>query len=449
MNPDRSEGDLNCSPLRQRWRDAIDHADTRRWLEADERYFLHQSLSTPCLDVLAGCAGSTFTNLRGQAFLDFHGNSIHQVGHANAAVIDAIKRQLDELAFCPRRYTSVPAIELAATLARLAPGSLGKVLFAPGGTAAMGIALKLARLATGRFKTVSWWDAFHGASLDAISVGGEAVFRRRVGPLLPGAAHVPPPGAILGDGRRVTAAESADYAEYVFEREGDVAAFIAEPIRCTTVVVPPAEYWRRIRALCDRHGALLIFDEIPTGLGRTGRMFACEHFDVTPDILCLGKALGGGIMPLAAMVTRPDLDVAKDVALGHYTHEKSPVACAAGSAAIDYIEREGLVARAEKRGRRLAEMLVDLRDRHAGMGEVRRVGLLLGVEMVDRHDPGRPDEGLAERVLYGALERRLSFKVSGGNVLTLAPPLTITEDELDRSVGILDAALTDAEREAT
>ena len=191
----RSEGDLNLSPRREAWQH--DHVDdqTRRWLELDSRYFLHQSLSTPCLNVLAGCTGATLEDLQGNRILDFHGNSVHQVGFGHPRVIDAVKQQLDALPFCTRRYTNIPAIQLAQRLAELAPGNLGKVLLAPGGTSAIGMALKLARAATGRFKTVSMWDAFHGASLDAVSVGGEAIFRNNAGPLLPGTEHVPPADA--------------------------------------------------------------------------------------------------------------------------------------------------------------------------------------------------------------------------------------------------------------
>ena len=194
MTADKSEGDVNTSPLRGRWRrDHIDEA-TRALLNADAEVFLHQALSTPCLDVVERAEGSWLTDLQGRRMLDFHGNSVHQVGHGHPAVVAAIKAQLDLLPFCPRRYTCRVAIELAQRLAAIAPDPLGKVLLAPSGSAAIEMALRLARYATGRHKTVSMWGAFHGANLDAISLGGEALFRKDVGPLLPGAEHVPPPG---------------------------------------------------------------------------------------------------------------------------------------------------------------------------------------------------------------------------------------------------------------
>jgi 4-aminobutyrate aminotransferase len=301
VTADRSEGDVNTSPLRGRWlHDHIDEA-TRALLDADAEVFLHQALSTPCLDVVERAEGSWLTGLQGRRILDFHGNSVHQVGHGHPAVVAAIKAQLDLLPFCPRRYTCRVAIELAQGLAAIAPDPLGKVLLAPSGSAAIGMALKLARYATGRHKTVSMWGAFHGANLDAISVGGEALFRKDVGPLLPGAEHVPPPGlARRFFGHDDCAADRlADYIDYVLEVQGDVAAVVAEPVRWTTVEPPPPGFWPRVRASCERHGALLIFDEIPSALGRCGTWFAHERFGCVPDMVAIGKGLGGGIVPQA------------------------------------------------------------------------------------------------------------------------------------------------------
>ena len=170
----KSEGDVNISPRRKDWARKNIDAETERWLEEDAKYFLHQALSTPCLNVLSHCDGIYIEDLQGRRYMDFHGNSVHQVGFGNRQVIEAIKAQMDELPFCTRRYTNIPAIKLAKKLVELAPGDLNRVLFAPGGTVAIGMALKLARAATGRFKTISMWDSFHGASLDVISIGGQA-----------------------------------------------------------------------------------------------------------------------------------------------------------------------------------------------------------------------------------------------------------------------------------
>ena len=172
----RSEGDINLSPRRREWASENIDDETKRWLELDAKYFLHQSLSTPCLNVLKGCEGLFIEDLQGRKLMDFHGNNVHQVGFSHPSVVEAITRQMQELSFCTRRYTNIPAIQLAEKLTTLVPGDLNRVLFAPNGANAIGMALKLARAATGRHKTISMWDSFHGASLDAISIGGEAIF---------------------------------------------------------------------------------------------------------------------------------------------------------------------------------------------------------------------------------------------------------------------------------
>ncbi|WP_373501258.1 aspartate aminotransferase family protein [Desulfococcus sp.] len=442
---DLSEGDANLSDHRRQWTSRLDET-TRNWIERDAAVFLHQSLSTPCLNVLGGCGDGAMTDLSGRRILDFHGNSLHQVGYANPAVIAAVKKQLDTLSFCPRRYTNPAAIRLAEKLADIAPGDLNRVLFAPGGTSAVGMALKLARVATGRFKTISMWDAFHGASLDAISVGGEALFRKGIGPLLPGTEHVPPadPRHCLWDpaGRcDGCGLKCARYVDYVMEKEGDVAAVIAEPIRCTRVNPPPGGYWKAVRDACDRHGALLIFDETAVCLGRTGRMFAFEHEAVLPDIVILGKGLGGGVFPLAAIIAREALNVGREIALGHYTHEKNPAACAAGLAAIGYIEEHHLVERSDVLGRTAVGRLKARLGGHPLVEDIRGRGLLFGLELGAN---GRPAFREAEQIMYECLENGLSFKISGGNFLTLTPALTLPEEELFRALDILEAAVSAA-----
>ena len=441
-----SEGDVNLSARRHAWAVQNVSPDTQHLLEADAKYFLHQSLSTPCLTALRSCRGAWIEDVQGRRYLDFHGNNVHQVGFGHPRVIAAIKQQLDSLSFCTRRYTCEPAIALARKLAELAPGDLQRVLFAPGGTSAIGMALKLARIATGRFKFISMWDSFHGASLDAISVGGEAMFRNRIGPLLPGCEHVPPPDHRhcpfrCGDACNLAC---ADYLEYVLEKEGDVAAVIGETVRCTPFI-PPPDYWLRVRAACNRHGALLILDEIPIGLGRTGRMFACEHYDTVPDMLVLGKGLGGGIFPLAALIAREGLNVATDQALGHYTHEKNPVACAAGLATLQVIEEEALAERSRVLGDHALQRLRHMAKRHPLIGEVRGLGLLMGIELLrDKNGLARASEE-AEQIMYAALSRGLNFKVTRGNILTLTPALTITQTELDQALDIVEGCLGEVE----
>jgi 4-aminobutyrate aminotransferase len=203
----------------------------------------------------------------------------------------------------------------------------------------------------------------------------------------------------------------------------------------------PNGFWTQVRASCDRHGALLIFDEISSCLGRTGAMFACEQAGAVPDILVIGKGLGGGIMPMAAMIARADLDIAGEGALGHYTHEKSPVGAAAALATLDVIEAQDLLARARQLGSYGLARLHDIAGHASAFGEVRGAGLYFGIEVRGRDRAEAAAR--ADRILYGALQRGLSFKVGGGNIVTLCPPLTIETAQLDRAFDILAEAARD------
>jgi 4-aminobutyrate aminotransferase len=294
------------------------------------------------------------------------------------------------------------------------------------------------------------WDAFHGGTLDTISIGGEAQFRAGIGPLLAGTEHVPPPEPYRCPFRcqdRVGACDlsCARYLEYVLEKEGDVAAVIAETVR-NTPSIPSPEYWQAVRAACDRHGALLILDEVPHALGRTGRFFTVENYGIVPDILVIGKGLGGGIMPLAAMIARENLNVAADRALGHFTHEKNPVACAAGLAVIEEIETRGLVRQAAELGAWALDELRAMQARHPLVGDVRGLGLLMGVELVRDRTTREPAVDEAEAVMYECLSRGLNFKVAMGNVLHLSAPLIVTRDELGLAIAIIDDSLTIVEQ---
>ena len=441
---ERSEGDVNLSPRRRAW--SAQHIDktTAAMLAEDENYFLHQSLSTPCLNALESSHGIYLEDTQGRQIMDFHGNSVHQVGHGHPRVIEAIKEQLDTLPFCPRRYTNQVAIDLARRLIELSPPGLSKILFAPGGTSAIGMAMKLARYATGRHKTISMWDSFHGASLDAISIGGEALFRKDVGPLLTGAEHIPPPtrGRCLFNCEDDEHSGCIEYLDYVLGMQGDVAALIAEPMRWTTVDLPPPGYWKKVRELCDRHEVLMIMDEIPSALGRTGKMFVCEHFDFVPDMLVIGKGLGGGVFPMAALITRQELDIAGDRALGHYTHEKSSVGCAAALATLDCLIEEQLIENSIKLGEHALARLEAMQSKYPVIHEVRGLGLHLGIEL--RRD-GKPAIVEADTVLYHSLSQGLSYKVGGGCVLTLCPPMTISQQELDRALDIVEAGISSLE----
>ena len=451
--PRQSESEVNTSTRRAAWTQANISEASGDTLRRDAEAFLHQSVSTPCLSVITKAEGIYIEDADGRRYMDFHGNNVHHIGYGHARLKQAISDQMDALPFAPRRFTCDPAIELAEKLADISPGDLAKVLFATGGSDAIEIAVKVARAATGRFKTISFWESFHGAGFGAASIGGEQMFRSGLtGPLLPGTEHVAPfacyrcPYGHGVDDNGAPHLEScrlacANMVRYVLEREGDVAAVIAEPARAVPYLPPPG-FWQAVRQACNDHGALLIFDEIPTGLGKTGRMFACDHDDVVPDILVMGKALGGGILPIAATLCRPDLDVGGDFAFGHYTHEKNPVMARAALTTIEIIEDEGLVEQAATVGAHALARLNDLKQRHEIIGDVRGRGLLIGVELVTDRDEKIAADDIAEAVLYRALDLGLSFKTTMGNVLTLTPPLITTISQMDTALDILEQSLT-------
>ncbi|MCX8837217.1 aspartate aminotransferase family protein [Vibrio parahaemolyticus] len=439
----RSEGDVNTTPARQAWNASMDDERTQVLLKRDSEVFLHQAMSTPCLDTLDAAEGIYIQDATGKKYMDFHGNNVHQLGYGHPHVIKRVQEQIAKLPFSPRRFTNETAIECAEKLTQICGGELNRVLFAPGGTSAVGMALKLARHITGNYKVVSLWDSFHGASLDAISVGGEACFRQGMGPLMAGVERIPPAVSYRGafpvaDGSDV---HYADYLEYVIEKEGGVGAFIAEAVRNTDVQVPSKAYWKRIREICDKHNVMLIIDDIPNGMGRSGEWFTYQAYDIEPDMLCIGKGLGGGLVPIAAMVTKDKYNTAEQISMGHYTHEKSPIGCAAALATMEAIEQDGLLDKVKADSQFMREKLLEMKAKYPVIGDVRGIGMLWGIELVTDHESKARAYDEAEAVLYQCLNNGVSFKVSQGNVIQLSPPLIITREQLTEALAIFEEAI--------
>ncbi|WP_447472454.1 aspartate aminotransferase family protein [Vibrio harveyi] len=440
----RSEGDVNTTPARQAWNASMDDERTQALLKRDSEVFLHQAMSTPCLDTLEAAEDIYIQDATGKKYMDFHGNNVHQLGYGHPHVIKRVQEQIAKLPFSPRRFTNETAIECAEKLTKICGGELNRVLFAPGGTSAVGMALKLARHITGNYKVVSLWDSFHGASLDAISVGGEACFRQGMGPLMAGVERIPPAVSYRGafpvaDGSDV---HYADYLEYVIEKEGGVGAFIAEAVRNTDVQVPSKAYWKRIREICDKHNVMLIIDDIPNGMGRSGEWFTYQAYDIEPDMLCIGKGLGGGLVPIAAMVTKDKYNTAEQISMGHYTHEKSPIGCAAALATMEAIEQDGLLDKAKADSQFMRDKLLEMKAKYPVIGDVRGIGMLWGIELVTDHESKARAYNEAEAVLYQCLNNGVSFKVSQGNVIQLSPPLIITREQLTEALAIFEEAIT-------
>jgi len=443
INQNNTEGDVNNTLYRKEWTEMFISEDTAEILDEDEKYFLKQSLSTPCLNVAKRVEGIYIIDQQDREIMDFHGNSVHQVGYSNAYVINAIKEQLDALSFTPRRYSSEVSIKLAKKLVNLSGDRLEKVLFAPGGSEAISMAIKIARKFTKKHKIISLWDSFHGATLDAISVGGEALFRSEMGPLMPGTEHIMPYNSyrcIFG-GCKDCNLKCLDYLEYILERETDIGAILLETIRSTDVQIPEKEYYLRLRRICDKYSVLLILDEIPTALCRTGPFFAFDNYGIVPDMVCIGKGLGGGVFPLAAVIVKKELDISGDIAIGHFTHEKTPVGCAAALATIQYLEDFKIEQKVNEFGIRIKNVLNRMKDKFEVIGDVRIIGMLFAIEFVCDRITKEKASNFAERVLYYCLEKGLSFKISQGNVLTLVPPLTITWEQLGKAFFIINDSI--------
>lgn len=419
-------------------------AAERTLLHRDESVFFHQTLSTPVNHTVAKASGAYIYDLEGRAYLDLHGNGVHTIGYQHPNVLTAIKAQMEaDFTFAPRRFTNEPAVALAEKLVSIVPDGLTRVLFCPGGSEAIEMAIMLAKQVTGRWKTLSYAGTFHGAGFQAVSVGADPHFRDGIGPIMPGAIHLEMPDYYrnpwgLTDLRQVDDLYLAQVRE-ALSQNPDVAALISEPIFYNSTV-PTPYFWQQVRAMCDEYGVLLIFDEIYTAFGRTGRMFASEHF-VTPDILVVGKGFGGGVLPFAGIIGKEALNCIPHTSIGHYTHEKNPLCSAVSLAMIQTVEQEGLVQKAETLGRYCRQGLLQLQQEFEWVGEVTGLGLNLGLDLVtDRVSKARHTE-LAHFIMEFAWERGISFKLIQGNILNLKPALIITREEIDRVVEVIRQGL--------
>jgi acetylornithine/succinyldiaminopimelate/putrescine aminotransferase/nucleoside-diphosphate-sugar epimerase len=397
--------------------------------------------------------GSHLYDASGRAFLDMHsGEGFASLGHNNPDVREALQATLTtEFVDGVQIHYSVLAGMLAEALSQRLPRGLDAAFFTSTGAEAVDSAMKFARAATGRKRLISCDSSFHGVTYGPLSLVGDDFFKEGFGPLLPGCKRVP-----FGDLARLEAEL----------RRRDVAAFFVEPVQGRMVTLPPPGYLRAAQELCRRYGTLFVADEIQTGLGRTGRWFALEHDELEPDFVLVGKALSGGYMPVAAMVTTREIfQRAVGKLERSYVHQstygRNRLSMAAGLAAIRVIERDGLVEHAARVGARLASGLAELRDRHELISDVRGRGLMIGIEL------GAPDsrvarlnwrlihlasEGLFPQLIVIPLHRDhgvITMAAGKNDVIKLLPPLTLSESEAGEFLGALDAVLTDCERRSS
>src|SRR3954470_14814953 len=391
--------------------------------------------------------GSHLYDRAGRAYLDFHtGEGFASLGHNHPDVRDVLQATLDaDLVDGVQLHYSVLAGMLAEELSRRLPAGLDAVFFASSGAEAVDSAMKFARAATGRPRLISCDNCFHGVTYGPLSMVGDEFFKEGFGPLLPGCERVP-----FGDLSRLEEELRAK----------DVAAFIVEPIQGRMVTLPPPGYLQAAQALCRRYGTLFVVDEIQTGLGRTGAWFALEEWGLEPDFVLVGKALSGGYMPVAAMVTRREIhDRAVGTVERCYVHQstfgRNRLSMAAGLATLRIIERDGLVGNAERMGELLREGLAELQERYEMVKEVRGRGLMVGIEL------GAPSsrtarmswklihmasEGLFPQLIVIPLHRDhgvIAMAAGKNDVIKFLPPLTLSESEAETFLGALGAVLAD------
>ncbi len=430
--------------------------------EAKE-YVLHSWSVQSALNPIpvAGAEGRYFWDFDGNRYLDFASQLVNvSIGHQHPKVVAAIKEQAEKLCTIGPPMATEPRSTLARMLAEVTPGELTMSFFTNGGAEANENAIKLARWYTGRHKVIARYRSYHGATAGAITLTGDPR-RWPAEPGIPGVVRMLDPYTYrcpAGHPDPCPVCTGAPHLEEILQYEGPntVAAVILETVTGTNgIIVPPDGYLQSIREVCDRHGIVLIFDEVMAGFGRTGTWFACDNWDVVPDILTVAKGINSGYVPLGAMViSRALADWVRDKPFaGGLTYSGHPLACASAVASIEAFREEGIVENSAAMGDYLAQALPALQERHPSIGDVRGLGLFWGLELVRNRatreplvpfNAGGDAAAPVNRLTKAALERGLYLFVHW-NVVVICPPLTIRREELDEGLGVLDEVLAIAD----
>jgi taurine---2-oxoglutarate transaminase len=440
------------------------NSELGRQVVADaKQYVLHSWSVQDALDPIpvAGGEGRYFWDYDGKRYLDFASQLVNvSIGHQHPKIVAAIKEQAEKLCTIGPPMATEARSTLARLLAEVTPGDLQMSFFTNGGAEANENAVKLARWYTGRHKVIARYRSYHGATAGAITLTGDPR-RWPAEPGIPGVVRMLDPYTYrcpAGHPDPCPVCTGAPHLEEILQYEGahTVAAVILEPVVGTNgIIVPPDGYLQAIREVCDRHGILLIADEVMAGFGRTGKWFGVENWNVVPDILTVAKGINSGYVPLGAMIVRkPIADWVRDKYFaGGLTYSGHPLACASAVASIEAFKEEGVVENSAEMGGVFAEKLRELQGKHPSIGDLRGLGCFWGIELVKDRETREPlvpfnasGEAFAPvaRVSRAALERGL-YLMTHWNVIMVCPPLTITREEIDEGIGILDEALSIAD----
>ena len=422
-----------------------------RAIEKYHRYVSTSFVAAIAPVVVERAEGSRVWDVDGTEYLDcFAGIAVNNAGHRHPKVIAAAKAQLDKLVHAATYIYHVPVVaDCAEKIAGIAPGRLSKAFFGNSGAEGIETALRMAKAYTGKREIISLTHSFHGRTNATLAITGNMQRKTNGGPYMPGVAFAPCPYVYRNpfntDDPEVVAEKCAEMVEWAiqYQSSGDVAAFITEGLWGEGgIIVPPASYFKRVKEICDRHGILFICDEVQSGFGRTGKMFAIEHFGVEPDIMVMAKGIADGF-PLSATVARPE--IADSLKPGEHlsTFGGNPVCCAAAIANIDVMLEEDLAGQSARKGARALGMLRELAADYDLIGDVRGLGLMIGVELVTNKRTKEPARAQAGAIRKHCREHGLLIGVGGqaGNVVRFQPPLTIADNDLETAVEILDSAL--------
>ena len=409
--------------------------------------------------VVTGAEGNYFWDSNCNRYLDFTAQFANSnPGHGDERIINAIVEQARTLPFVASPFATEAKAKAAKLIADVAPGDLNKTFFSAGGAQANEAAIKICRQVSGKFKIIGRYRSYHGAASGSMTVGRD--FRSWPNePGIPGVVHALdayPYRCQFGCGGNCNML-CADHIEHVFRMQGGkghVAGLMLEPIvGANGVVVPPEGYMQRIREICDEYDVLLIADEVMSGFGRTGEWFACDLWGVVPDILTLAKGINGGYVPLGATVVRDHVaEKLDDTFMAHgHTYSGHALACAAAVATIEAYQEDDLIGHAREMGEYLLEKAAEVGDRHPSVGEVRGKGLFAGMEIIkhsvtrepcfDALEPPEAGQSIKHKVLGYCMQKGVYMMPGVANVIMLTPPLTITKDEIDYALSVIDEAL--------
>jgi len=417
--------------------------------------------------MIVGGEGAYFKDATGKEYLDFLSQLFNvNLGLQHPKVVEAIKKQVGVVNYTKNTFLNEPKILLARRLAEVTHPDLTKTFFSNSGTEANEAAFKIARGYTGRHKILSFWNAYHGSTYASMTAGGVASNRNPYEPLVPGFYHVPTPycyRCYFGLEYPSCGLRCAKFLEDTIKFHGPdaVAAFIADPVVVGAgVIVPPDGYWQKVREICTKHDILLIMDEVIAGCGRTGKLFAYEHWGIVPDILVLAKGISNASVPLGATILNRKItdhfNETKNFPHG-FTYSGHALACAAGLASINAYVDEKIPENAAKVGAYFMDQLKGLKDRHESVGDVRGLGLIEAVELVKDRETKEPlghsdpDAPIEERPIVmisdGCLkDGLLIMPAMSGSTVRMSPPLIITEEDVDKATDILEKQITAVEK---